>query len=115
MIHLIYPQFIVTNLSLIQLSYNKNAFQLTESNHSDPPPSLKKLSTLAEPTTESQIPSAIEKLKRARGNCQRKFKRQSSHVSELCASLNCNQDEMSDETNELKHCMAQCSTTPHSD
>ena len=47
---------------------------------------------------------------RAQRNCLRVLKRQISQVSDLCANLNCNRDELSEETIELEHCLVQCST-----
>ena len=55
----------------------------------------------------------MEKLKRAQRNCLLVLKRLVSQVSDLCASLNCNQDELSDETTELEHCLAQSLTADH--
>ena len=54
----------------------------------------------------------MKKLERAQRNCHQVLK-QVSQVSGLCASHNRNQDELSDETNELEHCLAQSSVADH--
>ena len=61
--------------SLIQFSNDTVAFQLSRGIHFGPPLNLKKFSTLAEPTTESQTSSAMRKLKRTQRNCLRSLKR----------------------------------------
>ena len=55
----------------------------------------------------------MKKLKPPQGNYLLSSKRQISQASELSTNLNCNQDELSDETTEREHCLAQSSTAGH--
>ena len=55
----------------------------------------------------------MKKLKPPQGNYVLSSKRQISQASELSTNLNCNQDELSDETTEREHYLAQSSTAGH--